>query len=102
MAITKKYLKTRPVCKVTFKIEPEKGASFQTAAVLGDFNNWDATATPMKKLKNGGFSVSIDLETNREYKFRYLFDGVKWDNDPDADKSVPTPYGNEENSVIIC
>jgi 1,4-alpha-glucan branching enzyme len=102
MALTKKYLKTRPVCKVTFKIEPEKGKRYSSAALLGDFNNWDANATPMRKLKNGGFSVTVDLETNKEYKFRYLFDNVTWDNEPQADKSVPTPFGDSEDSVVVC
>ncbi len=101
MAITKKYLKTRPVCKVTFKIAPQKGKNFTSAYLLGDFNEWDTKATPMKKLKNGGFSVSVDLDINEEYKFRYLFDGITWDNDEDADKSVPTPFGVDEDSVII-
>lgn len=102
MALTKKYLKTRPVCKVTFKIEPEKGKNYKTASLLGDFNNWDANSNPMKKLKNGGFSITLDLDVNREYKFRYLFDGVTWDNEPQADKSVPTPFGDSEDSVVIC
>ena len=102
MSITKKYLKTRPVCKVTFKIEPEKGRYYKTASVPGDFNNWDINATTMRKLKNGGFSVTVDLERGKEYKFRYLFDGKTWDNEPDADKTVPTPYGDSENSVVVC
>ncbi len=102
MAITKKYLKTRPVCKVTFKIEPEKGKNYKTAALLGDFNNWNAEATPMRKLKNGGFSITVDLDVNNEYKFRYLFDNVTWDNDPDADKHVPTPFGDSQDSVVVC
>ncbi len=101
MAITKKYLKTRPVCKVTFKISPEKGSEFKTAFLLGDFNEWDTKSIPMKKLKNGGFSVSVDLDINNEFKFRYLFDGVTWGNDEEADKSVPTPFGNDEDSVIV-
>ncbi len=102
MSITKKYLKTKPVCKVTFKIEPEKGKYYKTANLLGDFNNWDINATPMKKLKSGGFSVSVNLEKNHKYKFRYLFDGVTWDNDSEADGSVPTPFGDSEDSVIEC
>ena len=101
MAITKKYLKTRPVCKVSFKIAPEGGKAFEEAYLLGDFNEWKTKATPMKKLKNGGFSVSIDLDSNKGYKFRYLFDGITWGNDEDADKSVPTPFGNDKDSVIV-
>jgi hypothetical protein len=43
----------------------------------------------------------LELEPGREYQFRYLLDKKIWENESDADKSVPTPYGDSENSVII-
>ena len=54
--------------------------------------------TPMKKTK-GVWSVSLDLETGKEYQFRYLIDGTNWENDPEADKFVPSGLGSE-NSVL--
>ena len=36
MAIKKQFIKTKPVCKVTFSIEAKEA---NTAAVIGDFNN---------------------------------------------------------------
>ena len=51
MSIKKQYLKTKPVCKVTFRISEQKGNSAGTAHVVGEFNNWDYFSTPMKKLK---------------------------------------------------
>jgi hypothetical protein len=30
-----------------------------------------------------------------------LIDETKWENDWHADKYVPTPYGNAENSVVV-
>ena len=55
----------------------------------------------MKKLKNGAFTTTLDLEPGREYQFRYLLDEKIWGNERDADKSVPTPYGDSENSIIV-
>jgi hypothetical protein len=101
MAITKKYLKTKPLCKVTFKVSPEEGKNFESAHLLGDFNNWDTENTPMKKATNGSFSVTLDLDTNKQYKFRYLFEGIIWGNDLEADLSLPTPFGDSEDSVIV-
>ena len=41
MAITKKFLKSKPVCKVTFALSETEA---KTAEVVGDFNDWGATA----------------------------------------------------------
>jgi 1,4-alpha-glucan branching enzyme len=97
----KQYLKTKPVCKVTFRLQKEMAKSANTVNIVGDFNNWDIYATPMKKSKNGAFTVTLDLGLDTEYQFRYLIDETKWENDWNADKYVPTPYGNAENSVVI-
>ena len=101
MAIKKKYLKTRPMCKVTFKIPAETGNSAKTAKLVGEFNNWSFTANPMKRLKNGAFATTLELEKGRGYQFRYLLDKHQWTNETEADKFVPSPYGDSENSVII-
>jgi len=50
MAIKKQFLKSKPVCKVTFSIQAENA---ENVAVVGSFNDWSETATPLKKLKNG-------------------------------------------------
>jgi 1,4-alpha-glucan branching enzyme len=101
MTIKKKYLKTKPMCKVTFKIPAEAGNLAKTAKLVGEFNNWSFTANPMKRLKNGAFSTAIYLEKGKGYQFRYLLDNDKWENEVEADKFVLSPYGDSENSVII-
>lgn len=73
----------------------------RTVHVVGEFNNWDVYATPMKRLKNGSFTVTINLEQGREYQFRYLIDEMSWENDWDADKYLPSHFGNCENSVVV-
>jgi hypothetical protein len=55
----------------------------------------------MRKLKNGSFTVTIDLEPDREYQFRYLLDDKTWENDYEADRYAPTPYADSENSVVV-
>jgi 1,4-alpha-glucan branching enzyme len=100
MSIKKRYLKRKPVCKVTFRISEELAKSADVAHVVGEFNNWDYYSTPMKKLKKGAFTTTLDLEKGREYQFRYLLDNCYWQNDGDADKFVPTPFGDSKNSVI--
>ena len=55
----------------------------------------------MNRLKNGAFTTTIDLENGREYQFRYLLDENHWENETEADKFVPSPYGDSNNSVVI-
>ncbi len=96
---TKQFLKGRPVCKVDFVLPEEIAAHAKTAHLVGDFNSWDETATPMKKLKGPKFKATLELSVNREYAFRYLLNGSEWYNDPGADQNVPHPFGGD-NSVI--
>jgi len=101
MGIKKQYLKSKPVCKVTFRLPREAAQFAKTVHLVGEFNNWSYYANRMKGLKNGAFTATLDLELNREYQFRYLIDGKNWENDWHADKYVPTIYKNSENSVVI-
>ncbi len=100
LSIKKSYLKTRPICKVTFRLSTEEALDANSIFLVGDFNNWHNTITPMKALKKGGFVVTLDLETDREYQFRYFFDRIIWKNDPDADRYVHSSYGDCDNSVV--
>lgn len=97
--IQKQYLKSKALCKVTFRLPKEAVQGADNVTIVGDFNNWNVTETPMKKLKNGDFKLTLELPCDREYNFRYLVDTKRWENDWFADKYVPNNLG-EENSVI--
>ena len=97
--LKKQYLKSKPVCKVTFTL-PES-IKAENAFLVGDFNNWDEKATKMKKaVKTGQFSITLELEKDKEYQFRYLVNGSEWHNDWHADKYVPNPFSGD-NSVVV-
>jgi 1,4-alpha-glucan branching enzyme len=100
MSIKKQYLKSKPVCKVTFSIDPEVINDAKEVAILGEFNNWDPSENPMRKLKDGSFTKTIDLETGHDYQFRYLIDGNRWVNESEADKFTYSGVASEQNSVI--
>lgn len=96
MAITKQYLKSKPVCKVTFSILAEDA---KKVSLVGSFNEWNAKATPLKKLKNGTFKGAVDLDTNNSYEFKYLVDGA-FVNDDAADSYVWNEFASADNSVV--
>ena len=100
MAVSKRFLKSKPVCKVGFKL-PKAAANGATEMFLvGEFNEWNTKATPMKPLKDGSFSVSLDLESGREYQYRYLSDSGDWINDPDADRFEFSAFASGDNCVV--
>lgn len=97
--IKKQFLKSKPVCKATFTLPAEAAPEARTVEIVGDFNNWDAgQAIAMKKQKDV-FKAVVELETGKEYQFRYLIDGQAWENDWEADAYVSTPFG-VDNSVV--
>jgi len=100
MSVKKQYLKNKSQCKVTFRVQKE-GDGAKEMCVVGEFNQWNKNATPMKSHKDGTFTATVDLDPNKKYQFRYLADGVSWLNDAEADTYIHCPYGNCENSVII-
>ena len=101
MGIQKKYLKSKPICKVTFTMPKEAFQSAESVHIVGDFNDWKSNATQMKKLKSGTYKIVVDLPCGKEYQYRYLVDGKAWENDWEADKYVPAPDYDCENSVVI-
>ena len=97
--LKKNYSKTGGVCRATFKLPAEVEA--EQVILLGDFNEWDTTATPMKRLKDGSFSKTLSLESDQTYRFRYLLDGERWENDWAADDYRPNIYGTEDSVIRI-
>jgi len=100
MSLKKQYLKSKPLCKVTFSLPKDVAPKAKKVTLVGEFNEWNTAALPMKKLKDGSFKVTCDLSVGSEYQFRYLIDGKTWENDWSADKYVYNGL-SEDNSVVI-
>ena len=95
--LKKNYSKSGNICRVTFKYNNSEG--YENIELVGEFNKWSLQENPMKKLKDGSFSVTLSLQAGNSYQFRYVLEGNTWLNDVEADSYVPNQYG-EENSVI--
>ena len=96
MPIKKQYLKSKPVCKVTFTVPAEDA---KKVAVVGDFNDWKPKGSLLKKLKNGTFKGTIELPKEKTYEFKYLIDGSYF-NDSEADGYVWNDFAGSENAVL--
>lgn len=100
MSLKKQYLKSKPACKVTFRVPKEEAGSAQSINLVGEFNEWDCSNTPMKSLKNGDFTAVVELNTDKpEYQFRYYLDKSSWVNDSEADAYINNGIDGD-NSVV--
>lgn len=70
----------------------------RTVCIVGSFNGWNPTATPMLKTGAGQWTKELVLSPGI-YEYQYVVDG-KWINDPYAVKSTPNPFGGR-NSVLV-
>ncbi len=101
MALKKDYLKKKEMCKVRFSLPKEAVPQVKKVSLVGEFNDWSTTDTPMKKQKDGSFAVSLDLKIGNEYQFRYLLDEETWENDWAADRYQLDASTGADNSVVI-
>ncbi len=99
--IKKQYLNAGTKCRVTFRLPRQAAPDAEVVTVVGDFNNWNLTDAQMEKLRSGDFKLTIELPSNKEYRFRYLIDFNRWENDWCADRYVPNPFGCDDSLVIV-
>jgi 1,4-alpha-glucan branching enzyme len=86
----------RPVEKpVEFRVRQPQA---HTAAVVGSFNDWDVSRTPMNLEPEGHWKATVWLPTGR-YEYRFVVDG-QWMSDPSARESVQNTFGST-NSVLV-
>lgn len=101
MSLDKKYLKSRPVCKVKFVAPEPFTKDAKQIYLAGDFNDWDFEQTRLRKQKDGCYATTVELEAGSEYQYRFVLDGERWENDYEADKYVPSNVCPAENSVVV-
>jgi len=99
--LKKQYIKSRDVYKVTFRLAQHEQPDYKinSAHLVADFNDWSFTDTPMKKLKNGDFKITVELQPGTKHEFRYLLNNTKWYNEWEADEYVLGDFG-KDNCVI--
>ena len=80
--------------KVTLSI---KAIEAKEVIVLGDFNEWNPKAHPMKHNGNGLWVKSVFIPPGK-YEYKFLIDG-KWQEDPKNEQTSPNCFGTL-NSVL--
>lgn len=71
----------------------------RTVSVVGDFNDWDPTATPLREAAGAGvWTITVPLAAGR-HQYVFMVDGNRWTPDPAAPTAVEDDFGTP-NSVI--
>ena len=85
--------------RVTFELPSAVWA--ERVALVGEFNGWDHHRDLLTQDHSDAiWRITLELETGRQYQFRYLVNGADWHNDWSADAYQPNPQGSD-NSIII-
>ena len=84
--------------KVTFSLPYAEGQA--QISVVGDFNQWNQSSHKLAKRNNGTCSVSLALEPNQRYLFRYYSEDGRWFNDESADGYEASGHASE-NCVLL-
>jgi 1,4-alpha-glucan branching enzyme len=69
--------------RVTFVLPVDEPSG--AVSVVGDFNDWDPFAHPLRKRTNGTRSASVKVPAGSKLHFRYLAEGGVWFDDEAAD-----------------
>ena len=94
----KTLAKNGSTAKVTFEFREADAAAVHLA---GDFNDWSTSQTPLARRKDGRFSATLTLPAGKEYRYRYVLDGERWTNAPDADRYEPNDHGSEDGILDL-
>jgi 1,4-alpha-glucan branching enzyme len=65
--------------RVTFALPVAEPAA--AVSVVGDFNDWDPFAHPLRVRANQTRSAAVTVPTGSTLRFRYLADGGRWFDD---------------------
>jgi 1,4-alpha-glucan branching enzyme len=79
--------------RVTFALPADEPGG--AVSVVGDFNNWNPYAHPLRKRANRTRSAAVTVKTGSTLHFRYLADGGVWFDD----ESVAT--GHHGASITV-
>lgn len=71
----------------------------RSVTLVGDFNNWDPTATPLRRV-DGTWHVDIPLAAGR-HAYAFVVDGGEWVPDPAAPREQDSDFGRSNSLLLV-
>lgn len=78
-----------------------EGGNARSVAVVGDFNNWDATATPMQRFGASGPWTATVLARPGRHVYAFLVDGTTLVADPRAPHARDLDFGGDASVLMV-
>jgi hypothetical protein len=73
----------------------------KNVSLVGDFNGWDTTKTPMVRVANGGvWTVTLPLSAGR-HLYSFVVNGSAWSTDPAAPVAADDGFGHANSVKIV-
>jgi AMP-activated protein kinase-like protein len=76
-------------------------AADSTVALVGDFNDWNPRATPLRPTSDSVWSVVVPLRPGR-YRYTFVVDGTRWSRDPSAPKALEDDFGRPTSVITVA
>ena len=72
----------------------------KSVTLVGDFNDWDAAATPLRATASGAWLVALPLVPGR-HRYAFVVDGARWIADPAAPPAPDDDFGSPGSVVTV-
>jgi hypothetical protein len=70
-------------------------------ALVGDFNGWDTSVTPLRPVGTGGvWSVEVPLARGH-HEYAFVVDGREWRPDPAAPRAASENFGQPSSIIVV-
>jgi hypothetical protein len=72
-----------------------------SVSMVGDFNNWNRTVTPLRRTGSGGaWTVSVSLPAGA-HQYAFIVDGTSWTPDPASTTTVSDDFGTLTSVIAV-
>ena len=75
-------------------------ANASSVSLVGDFNDWDPNAAPLRKGEGGVWSVVLPVREGR-FAYSFLVNGREWQADPAAPRVVGEDFGRPSSVLYV-
>ena len=96
-AVSRRDMQEAPL-QVQFVLDARRARS---VAVVGDFNDWDKTATPLERDSTSGIWSTLATVRPGRHVYAFIVDGTVWTLDPNAPRTKDADYGTEQSVVMV-
>jgi hypothetical protein len=83
---------------VRFSVAPALAA--ERVSLVGDFNGWDPTATPMRLGADGRWTASVPLGLG-SYTYAFVVNDTAWIADPNAPRAPRSEFGAAGSVLVV-